>query len=247
MKVLVFQHVAWEILGTLDPLLRSYGGRIRYANFGRSPDACPSLDGYRGLIVLGGPMNVDEVARHPHLATELRLIGEAIERGLPVLGVCLGAQLIARALGARVGRAPEKEIGWTDVALTEEGTRDPLFRHFGATERLFQWHGCTFDLPDGAVHLARSRACANQAFRFGDRTYGLQFHLEVDQPLIERWLCVPEHRDELASCNGVAQPDVIRAETRTRIAAMRDLADLTFTRFAELMGARRRRPHYPHR
>ncbi len=216
-------------------------------NFGRHPDACPSLDGYRGLVVLGGPMNVDEVDAHPHLTTEEGLIREAIERGLPVLGVCLGAQLIASALGARVGLAPEKEIGWTDVAVTQDGERDPLLGHFAPSARLFQWHGRTFELPRGAVHLARSPACANQAFRYGDRAYGLQFHLEVDEPLIERWLCVPEHLEEIACLDGRVQPDAIRAETRSRLAAMRALADRTFTRFAELMGARRRRPRHPHR
>src|SRR6266542_2726158 len=128
-KLLVCQHVPYEPLGTLDPKLRRSGFRIRYVNFGRDPHARPTLEGYAGLVVLGGPMNVDQVDRHPHLATEVELVLEAIDRQIPVLGVCLGAQLIAKALGAAVRAGAKKEIGWHDVALTEVGGSDPLLGH----------------------------------------------------------------------------------------------------------------------
>ena len=105
-KLLILQHVAHEILGTLDPLLRSFGVRMRYGNYEREPGATPTLRGYNGLVVLGGPMNVDQVDRHPHLPREVSLIREAIEEDLPVLGICLGSQLIARALGANVFPSP---------------------------------------------------------------------------------------------------------------------------------------------
>ncbi len=201
-KVLVLQHVAVEVLGTLNPLLRAEGFRIQYVNFGRYPHAQPSLDGYHGLIVLGGPMNVDQVDAHPHLATELRLIQKAIERGMPILGICLGAQLIAKALGARVERSPQAEIGWYDVSPTADGHHDPLFGFFRKTEKLFQWHGDTFEIPSGAAHLAASPACAAQAFRYGSNVYGFQFHLEVDEPLVERWLRIPGYQHELAQLHG---------------------------------------------
>ena len=247
-RILVCQHVAFEILGTLNPLLKSYGVRIKYVNFGRDPDARPSLDGYRGLVVLGGPMNVDQVAEHPHLTTEVELIREAIDRGLPVLGICLGAQLIAKALGACVGPSPEKEIGWYDVTLTESGRNDPLFAHFGGTEKIFQWHGDTFAIPKGAVHLAASPGCTHQAFRYGDNVYALQFHLEVDEALIERWLNVPVHVAELAELSGNVDPDSIRSDTHEHIEQLRSLADCTFTEFiTRISGARRRRPAHPHR
>jgi GMP synthase-like glutamine amidotransferase len=119
-RLLVLQHVAHEILGTLDPLLRRAGFRIRYVNFSRYPDAQPSVDGYDGLIILGGPMSVNDAERLPHLVTEMHLIEQAMKRDLPVLGICLGAQLIAKTLGAAVYPNCEKEIGWYDIAPTEE-------------------------------------------------------------------------------------------------------------------------------
>jgi GMP synthase (glutamine-hydrolysing) len=246
-RVLVCQHVAFEILGTLHPLLKTAGVRIKHVNFGRHPDAEPSLDGYRGLIVLGGPMNVDEVDCHPHLATEVQLIRSAIEREVPVLGVCLGAQLIARALGAEVVRNPTKEIGWYDVSLTETGRRDPLLAHFRDTESIFHWHGDTFAIPEGAVHLASSAACPNQAFRYGDDVYALQFHLEVDERLVKRWLAVPVHLAELAELDGQVDAETIWRETRARIGRLKELSDRTFREFIKRLGPTSWRPEHPHR
>jgi len=227
--------------------MRAAGFRIRYVNFGRHPDAQPSLDGYRGMVVLGGPMNVDEVDRHPHLATEVRLIQNAIDCGMPILGVCLGAQLIAKALGASVRPNREKEIGWHDVEVGEEGRGDPLFRHFGASERIFQWHGDTFEVPSGAVHLARSALCANQAFRYGENVYGLQFHLEVDEPLIERWLRTPVMQREIEELGGRVDPQAIRAETPAAMQRLQPLSQRVFSEFIALFQLPARRRALPSR
>ncbi|MEZ5565103.1 MAG: gamma-glutamyl-gamma-aminobutyrate hydrolase family protein [Gammaproteobacteria bacterium] len=246
-RLLVFQHVPHEILGTLDPLLRDAGFRIRYVNFGRHPDAVPDMDAYDGLIVLGGPMNCDHVTRHRHLAIEVTAIQAAVRDGKPVLGICLGAQLLARALGAPVSRNPGKEIGWYDVVPTDHGRRDPLFRHFASAEKIFQWHGDTFAIPDGAVHLASSAACPHQAFRFGRNVYGLQFHLEVDQPMIDRWLKAPANKRELAALKGTIDPLTIAAETPQFIARSRTLGDSVFTQFISLFQGPRRRTVLPSR
>lgn len=235
-KLLVLQHVAHEILGTLNPLLKRNGFRIRYVNFARHPDAEPNLDGYQGLVVLGGPMSVNDTAQHAHLLTELRLIEEAMRRDLPVLGICLGAQLIAKTLGAAVYPNPEKEIGWYDVTPTEHAEEDPLLAEFDGTEKIFQWHGETFDLPGCATHLAYSSLCANQAFRCGANVYGLQFHLEVDEPMIERWLRVAENRRELASLDGRINPGAIRRETPIHLARLQQLGDQVFGEFIRLFG-----------
>lgn len=230
-KVLVFQHIANEIQGTLDPLLRRERIRIRYVNYGRHSDARPELDGYDGLVVLGGPMNVDEADRHPHLRHEVDVIREALDRGRPVLGICLGAQLLAHSLGAHVGRARKREIGWHDVAFHDAAQEDSLLGHVGRSERLFQWHGDAFDLPRDAVHLASSESCPTQAFRVGDRAWGLQFHLEVDEPMIERWLRAPENQAQLIAAGGEADPERIRRETAERIDRQRELAERSFASF----------------
>ncbi len=239
MKLLVFQHVAFEILGTLNPLLKDAGFRIRYVNYSRHPDAEPNIEGYHGLVVLGGPMNVDQTDRHPHLDTEVRLIRKAIERKMPILGICLGAQLVAKALGADVAPSPEKEIGWYPVRPTAEAADDPLLQHFDESEQIFQWHGDTFAIPDGAVHLASSPGCPNQAFRYGDKVYGFQFHMEVDPSLIERWLKIPSHQEELHALKGPPGPDQIREETARHMARLSQLADTTFRNFVRLFGERK--------
>ena len=233
-RLLVFQHVSFEILGTLHPLLKQRGFRIRYANFGRHPHAKPEVDRYNGLVVLGGPMNVDDCERHPHLALEVELIRQAIEQGLPVLGICLGAQLVAKALGAPVSANGAKEIGWHEVSPTPAAKDDPLFRDFGEGERIFQWHSDTFELPAGAVSLAASRTCPRQAFRYGANVYGFQFHLEVDEFLIERWLTVPEHCAELTEGGGKIDPGVIRHETTLYLQRSQSLSEQVFGRFIDL-------------
>ena len=125
-KLLVFQHVAHEILGTLDPLLRNSGIRIRYVNFGRSNYEIPDLKNYDGLIVLGGHMNVDQVEEYPYLIPEIEAIGEAITLDIPILGICLGSQLLAKALGGEVSKNNTKEIGWYDVKFNREVTENLL-------------------------------------------------------------------------------------------------------------------------
>lgn len=228
-KLLVFQHAAQEPLGTLDPHLRREGFRIRYVNFARQPDACPTLDGYDALIVLGGPMNVDEAERHPHLLHEVRVIRDALDGGRPVLGICLGAQLLAHALGGHVGRAREPEIGWYDVSVSDAAGADPLLGHFAGVERVFQWHGDTFELASGATHLASSERCANQAFRAGDAAWGLQFHLEVDQPMIARWLDHPANAGAVARLDG--GPHTVLQETERCITRQHALAEQAFAGF----------------
>jgi GMP synthase (glutamine-hydrolysing) len=233
-KLLVCQHVPFEILGTLNPLLKDAGFRIRYVNFGRDPNLQPDPAGYNGLVILGGPMSVNDTSNHPHLKTEVDLIRRALDRKMPVLGICLGAQLIAKALGAQVRRNDETEIGWYDVQRTAAAKDDALLSHLEPCERIFQWHSDAFDLPDDAVGLARSAGCENQAFRWGNNVYGFQFHLEVDEHLIERWLRVPVHQEELRKLHGKIDPDAIRHETPQRIERSQQLSRQVFRSFIEL-------------
>jgi len=247
-KLLVLQHVAHELLGTLNPLLKRAGFRIRYVNFARHPDAQPSLDGYDGLIVLGGPMSVNDTKRLSHLMTELKLIEDAMRREIPVLGICLGAQLIAKTLGADVYPNTVKEIGWYDVFPTDAASSDPLLRELEKTEKLFQWHGETFDIPKSARHLAFSSLCANQAFRYGDKVYGFQFHLEVDEPMIHRWLGVAENQKEISSLRGGANYiECIYNETPEYMARLAELSERVFGEFINLFGIEKRLLRLPAR
>jgi GMP synthase (glutamine-hydrolysing) len=235
-RILVFQHVAGEPLGTLDPLIRRRGHRIRFVNFQREPEAQPSLQRYRGLIVLGGPMNVEEQAQRPHLRTELKLIEQALRQDKPVLGICLGAQLLAHVLGAPIRRHWRPEIGWYDLQLTNAGQADAVLGMLEPVSPVFQWHACSFAIPDSAIHLAQTQTCENQAFRYGDNAYGLQFHLEMDAPLIERWLANPLYCAELKDSGLKQTADDIRRLTHTHIRAMQSQADQVFNGFLDLIG-----------
>ncbi len=246
-RILVFQHVAAEPLGTLDPLIRSRGHRIRFANFERDPDFQPNVDRYQGLVVLGGPMNVEDQHARPHLRTELRAIERMLDQGKPVLGICLGAQLLAHALGAPVKRHHTPEIGWYPLHVTDAGRDDPVLAPLGERAPVFQWHGQHFEIPRSATHLARSDTCEQQAFRWGERAYGFQFHLEMDEALIERWLATPGYRAELERREGLHDEQAIRAHTREHIGAMQRHADAVFNNFLDLVGRPQRRVALPSR
>lgn len=233
-KLLVFQHVPHEDLGALRGLLNSAGIQSSTVSFWRNPDAAPGLDGYGGLVILGGPMGVYDADKYPHLATETKLIQRAIDKRLVVLGICLGSQLIASALGAAVYPSGVREIGWYDVLPTPDAKMDPLFRHLGPTEKVFQWHGDTFDLPKGAIHLASSPLCKHQAFRFGDTVYALQFHVEVDAAMIDSWLNIPDNQREIASLKGKIDTHTIRAETPRHIERLQKLSNQVFGEFVKL-------------
>lgn len=240
-KLLVFQHVPFEPLGTLDRLFKQAGFRIRYVNFDRQPDARVEIARYHGLVVLGGPMSADQSDRHPNLPYEKQAIRHSIELGHPVLGICLGAQLIAASLGGHTLRGRAPEFGWVDVAPTAAGRDDPLFRHFAGSERIFQWHSDTFTLPHGAVHLAASTDCELQGFRFHDHVYGLQFHLEADRPLIARWLSNRRQLAELAHRGVTLDPARVLEETDANLPRAAMLARTVFGEFIQRFYGFRRR------
>lgn len=239
-KVVVFQHVAYEILGTLNPALKQAGLRIRYINFDRDPDAKPSLEKCNGLIILGGNMGVYEADRYTHIKVELELIQQALEKNIPIFGICLGAQMLAQVLGGTVTKHHEKEMGWCDIELTPEGQQDGVLGHFAKKEKIFQMHGDTFTIPKSAVHLASSPVCAAQAFRYGDKVYGLQFHLEVDKAMIERWMTVPANLKDLEESNGKFSVETILAETESHIAHSLELSAQTFNNFIKLFNLKER-------
>lgn len=187
MRVLVLQHAAAEGPGTLGPFLESRGVDLATCRiFDGEPVPGEPADA-AAVLSLGGPQSVVGGKEPAFFEAEADLLLQALQREIPVLGICLGAQILARACGARVSRAPTVEIGWSRVSLTPEGLRDPLFRGVEEGFDVFQWHGDTFDIPPGAARLAEGDICRNQAFRAGRRAYGLQFHIETTPEMIRDW------------------------------------------------------------
>jgi GMP synthase-like glutamine amidotransferase len=226
MRVLAFRHVPFEHLGLIGDALERCGVAYDYADPFRDETPAEAAAEYDGLISMGGPMSANDGL--PGLRREMRAIEAAAARGKPVLGVCLGAQLIARALGARVYRNPVKEIGWFEMSFTGAARRDPLFRNIPGPETVFHWHGETFDLPPGAELLASSRACHHQAFRAGRTVWGVQFHLEVTPDMIEDW-CRQD-----ANCGDMREiPEPIDA--RAHAGRLGDLAATVFDRWCALL------------
>ena len=178
MNVHWFQHVPFEGLGSIADWIRRERHTLAVTRFHRG-EPLPAVEDVDLLVVMGGPMNVDEQKKYPWLTREKRFIAAAIAAGREVLGVCLGAQLVANVLGARVYANSEKEIGWFAIETTEAGAASSLFGPVPRRLEVFHWHGDTFDLPSGALHAARGVGCAHQAFVYGERVVGLQFHLET--------------------------------------------------------------------
>lgn len=234
-RVLVLQHVAAEPLGVLDPMLRARGHRIRYVNFARDPQARPRLDRYHALIVLGGPMQVTDTRQYEHLVTECRLMEQAIRDGLPILGICLGAQLMAHVCGARVGPCGAPEIGWYAVEPTPLTAADPVLKPLAGAHPVFHWHHWGFDCPRHAHSIAESKSSGCQAFRIEERAWAFQFHLELDRRLIQRWLTLPFYRDDLTESGLERTPESIEADTRRHLPATLDLADRVFGNWLDLL------------
>jgi GMP synthase (glutamine-hydrolysing) len=187
MTVLIVKHIDIEGPGLIEYCLKKE--KIPYRILNLTPRVhFPKLEEITHIVLLGGSMNVYEDDRYPFLREEDLFIKEALQRGKAMLGICLGAQLIAKALGAKVSKAPAKEIGWYDVSLTEIGSQDPLFSNLPKTFSVFQWHEDTFEIPRGAKLIATSSPVSHQAFRYGEKAYGLQFHLEVTEGMIGEWV-----------------------------------------------------------
>lgn len=178
MRIHSLQHVPFEDIGSMTDDFRTRNFPVTTTHWYRG-DGAPDLGSFDALIVMGGPMGIYDEAIHPWLAEEKILIKEAIAAGKIVLGICLGAQLIADVLGGKVTRNAHKEIGWLPIAINADAATHPIAQVFARNPNVFHWHGDTFALPPGAVHLASSEGCANQAYAYRDQVFGFQFHLET--------------------------------------------------------------------
>ena len=231
MRALVLQHVAIEGPGTLALYLEARGWKLDTIALYEGVRLPEDAREYQAIIVMGGPMGVYDEGEYPFLCDEDHFLRRAVAYGVPLLGICLGSQLLAKALGARVYRNPQKEIGWYTVDLTPAGAADPLFAGLAFPLPVFQWHGDAFDLPAGATLLASSALCPHQAFRYGDRVYGLLFHLELTPAIIHRW--IEAFQDELLSLRGVIDPERIVAEIPHHFATYQEVGAQVFANLVE--------------
>lgn len=227
-EVLVFQHDPFADLGFFGEVLQKQRHDYRVIRMFHGEMPADNWDQVDALIVLGGPMNVDEEDEFPFLRWEKRIIRAAIDESVPILGVCLGAQLIAATIGAPVFHGAVKEIGWSPISITPHGQVDSLLGYLPENATVFQWHGDGFDLPNGAVRLASSVNYENQAFRFGKNIYALQFHLEVTPRMIDRWIDV--RSKDLAQAPYVS-PEKIRADTQSYAATLKYYGERFLTEF----------------
>ena len=211
MNIHYFQHVPFEDLGSIEDWAKRRGHRLSATQLYATP-SFPTLADLDWLIIMGGPMNVYEVERYPWLAQEKRLLEQAINAGKVVLGICLGAQLIADVLGAKIYKNRHKEIGWFPIQVTPEGQQSPLLCGNPSEFEVFHWHGDTFELPSGARHLAQSAACVNQAFVYRERVVAFQFHLETMRRNAE--LLITHGKDELIDAPFIQTPEAMLSDER---------------------------------
>lgn len=229
---IAIRHVAFEDPGSLQPILAERGYAIRIYDAGM--DDLSEIDPIRTdlLVALGGPIGAYEEDRYGFIATELRLLDRRLAAGRPTLGICLGAQMMARVLGGTVYSGPGKEIGWSSLALSPEGLASPL-AELGEVPVL-HWHGDTFDLPPGALRLASTPLYTNQAFSMGSNLLGLQFHAEIDADGIERWLI--GHACELAAAG--IDPNLVRADSRAYGRDLKKASGIMFRRWLDTLESR---------
>jgi len=229
-RAIVLQHVKFETPGIMANLLDSAGISTESIRTFENQPVPGKMGDAAGLIIMGGPMGVYEQGRYPFLRDEMRLIEQALQEEKPVLGICLGSQLLAATLGAVVTRGTNKEIGWHPVTLTESAADDRLWAGVEPSFVAFHWHGDIFELPRGAVSLASSDLTACQAFRYGQKAYGFLFHMEVTKEIIENM--VKTFADELQETS-IDGSDIIK-RTKDYLSDLQKIGRVVFQRWVSL-------------
>jgi GMP synthase (glutamine-hydrolysing) len=231
--VVLVRNDRYESFGVAPGAFAWAGLDLRTANATDPAVELPDLGEVGGVVMFGGTVNVDQVEEHPHLAEVRAYAREAVDRRVPFLGICLGSQILARALGVEVVRGPVREVGFEPVRPTPDAAHDPLLSFLGEEEIVLQWHEDTHELPEGAVLLATGERIPLQAYRVGDVAWGIQFHLEVDATELGWWLEVADGQVDLKGVWGKTA-DEIRAEARRHIAAQEARGREIFRRFADV-------------
>jgi GMP synthase-like glutamine amidotransferase len=196
----------------------------------------PDPTSYAAIIALGGPQHVYNIDKYPYFTQEKALICRAIKHDIPFLGICLGGQLLAAALGGQVSHHTLTEIGFYNVPLTNTGQQDPLFMGLPGYQKVFHWHEDTFELPPGSILLATNETTSNQAFRYGSRAYGLQYHIELNSELFDLWLELPEFQQEIIAAIGTDAYTDIQQERFTHYEIYRNHTSILFENFLGISG-----------
>jgi GMP synthase-like glutamine amidotransferase len=234
-RVLAIIHQSDAGLGVFADAIDAAGARIDEWYPARQANPPPELRGYGAVITLGGAMHADQEREHPWLRSEKELLGRLLDAGTPLLGVCLGGQLLAEAAGADVRRAGAPEIGWYDVHKSRAADDDSLLGPLPPRFRALEWHSYEFSLPPGATALARSECCL-QAFRIGDAAWGIQFHAEVAPADLESW--IDDYRSDPDAIASGLDPHALRAEVREAIAGWNEFGRDLVRRFMSVAAAR---------
>ena len=230
-RVLALQHADPEHPGLIADAVHKAGGTLETVRGDLGQAVPSSLEGYSGLIIMGGPQSVYEEDTFPYLRDEKRLARQAIDNNIPLIGVCLGSQIIADVLGAEVHPSGGVEIGWKDVTRSAEVADDPVLSPLPQTFTPLHWHGDVYDLPDGATSIGSSEMTPVQGFTYGETTYALLFHLEMtEQQITEMATLFP---DDVR--RGGLQPETLLSETPAHAAALKPIATEIFTRWAKLI------------
>ncbi len=233
-RVLALVNIGDDPPGYLGEIMQEHGIVCDAINVEDTP--LPDPTEYNAVIVLGGPQHAAADDKHPYLVQEKALIRKAIEQDIPYLGICLGGQLLAHALGARVTKHHMIELGFLEVELTEEGKADPLFQGLPDHQKVFQWHMDVFDIPTGGVRLATNDNALNQAFRYAQRAYGLQYHIELTPDMFHNWLqYLPDDR-EVIEALGPDVPDRLEWESSLYYSTFRSHTRIMFENFLKISG-----------
>lgn len=228
--IYTLQHIGIETLGIIDDCLKTAGLYPQYIKPFKEQSIPEEMGEAVGLIIMGGPMGVNEQDRFPFLCDEIRLIERALKENKPILGICLGSQLIASALGAGIKKGNHKEIGWHEIFLDKFASDDPLWKDVTSPFMAYHWHGDIFELPQGAVSLASSELTECQGFRYGKNTYGFLFHMEITDNIIRRM--VAAFREEIIRTG--LDEKLIELGIQTHLPKLQSLGMSVFNRWIAL-------------
>ena len=233
-RILAIQHIWDDPPGYLGEILEEHSIPCDTVNIEEDP--IPDPNAYDAIFALGGPQHANAYDKYPYLAQEEQVLREVVKQDIPFLGICLGGQVLANAMGAAVTRHAMTELGFYEVQLTEEGRRDPLYQGLPGSQLVFQWHEDTFALPAGAVHLATSANTFNQAFRIGQRAYALQYHIELTPAMLQTWIHLPQYQQEVMDILGPNALDQIEQDRAKYYALYLEHGRILFENFLRLSG-----------